>query len=581
MLPRSVLATPAMVCLVVLSDLWAPARVLAWTEAQVQSAHARVEVQASGEVKVHMRLAVHVQGGWLEGLDIAGLDPELTLDPAQQIVLVSADGQQFFPAVDASQPGTIGLAFRRRDAPRRGEYALELAYRAVLAPGAVQPLEGERSRYEWILPGWRSGLDDVRVEVIAPASAELDDELRVGETMITREREVLPDGRVLFRFVRAHLPRTVPFQVAFTLPNTLVPAELRAASVSTPLSPMSWTATPSRRMDPVFPVLCFFMALFGAAKLALHRRTALSLGVTPRGLLPLPPLVRAGAVVALSAASAWLYHLRTDAGLAALGVVVLFVLERAPQVERPPRLGAYAPAGPRERLWAGARAKLGRYGAERWLDASSVPGLLTLLGVVLALVAVDRVANASLPRQTPPGYATILHALVPFVCLMLSTTRAQLPATVAERLCDLVALARTFPVSVASVPTALQLVLHRDAQGRGQDARLRIVTAHRVTGLVRLDVAIADYLRLGRYVREPVVLVVTREESEAEARVALALGDLPFRSAPGGRRARTLPLHRLGVVVDAVATERATQVLRADGVRPPRRSVTERAATRA
>jgi hypothetical protein len=63
--------------------------------------------------------------------------------------------------------------------------------------------------------------------------------------------------------------------------------------------------------------------------------------------------------------------------------------------------------------------------------------------------------------------------------------------------------------------------------------------------------------------------------------VALALGDLPFRSAPGGRRARTLPLHRLGVVVDAVATERATQVLRADGVRPPRRSVTERAATRA
>ena len=164
---------------------------------------------------------------------------------------------------------------------------------------------------------------------------------------------------------------------------------------------------------------------------------------------------------------------------------------------------------------------------------------------------------------------------------MLSTTRAQLPATVAERLCDLVALARTFPLSVASVPTALQLVLHRDTQGRGQDARLRIVTGHRVAGLVRLDVAIADYRRMGRYVREPVVLVVTREESEAEARVATALGDLPFRSAPGGRRARTLPLHRLGVVVDAVATERQKLELRADSVRPPRRSVTERAAKRA
>ncbi len=579
MLRRPVLATPAIVCLLVLSGFEAPSRARAWTEAQVQSAQARVEIQPSGEVKVHMRLAVHVHGGWLEGLDVAGLDPELTLEPGQVIELVSSEGQHFFPTVDAGQPGTIGLTFRRRDAPRRGDYSLELAYRAVLAPGAVQALEGDRSRYEWILPGWRSGLDDVRVEVVAPASAELDEELRVGESMVTRERETLPDGRVLFRFVRAHLPRTVPFQVAFTLPNALVPPELRAASEVAPLSPMSWTASPNRRLDPVFAVLCFFLALIGVAKLALHRRTALALGVTPRGLLPLPAAVRAVAIVVLSCVSAWLYHLRTDLGLLGMSTVLLFVLERAPQPSSPPRLGAYAPAGPRERLWAGARARLGRYGVERWLDASTVPGLVTLLGVVLVLVAVDRMAP--LPRQTPPGYATILHALVPFVGLMLSTTRAQLPATVAEKLCDLVALARTFPLSVASVPTALQLVLHRDSAGRGQDARLRIVTGHRVTGLVRLDVAIADYRRMGRYVREPVVLVVTREDSDAEARVAMALADHPFRTAPGGRRARTLPLHRLGVVVDAVATERATVTLRADSVRPPRRTVTERAAKRA
>lgn len=581
MLRRSQLATSAIACLLVLLDLGAPASVRAWTEAQVQSAQARVEVQPSGEVKVHMRLAVHVHGGWLEGLDIAGLDPELVLEPGQEIVLVSSEGQRFLPAVDAAQPGTISLAFRRRDAPRRGDYSLELAYRAVLAPGAVQALEGERSRYEWVLPGWRSGLDDVRVELIGPPSAELDEELRVGESMVTRERETLPDGRVLFRFVRAHLPRTVPFQVAFTLPNALVPAELRTATVTAPISPMSWTASPNRRMDPVFGVLCFFMALVGVAKLALHRRTALSLGLTPRGLVPLPPLVRASAVVVLSAVSAWLYHLRTDLGLVAMSAVLVFVLERAPRVEQAPRLGAYTPAGPRERLWARARARLGRYGVERWLDASTVPGLLTLLGVVLVLVAVDRVANTSGTRQTPPGYTTILHALVPFVGLMLSTTRAQLPATVAERLCDLVGLARTFPTNVASVPTALQLVLHRDTQGRGQDARLRIVTGHRVAGLVRLDVAIADYRRMGRYVREPVVLVVTREESEAEARVATALEGHPFRSAPGGRRARTLPLHRLGVVVDAVATEPVIVSHRADGVRPPRRPVTERAAKRA
>ena len=71
MLRRPVLATPAIVCLLVLSGFEAPSRARAWTEAQVQSAQARVEIQPSGEVKVHMRLAVHVHGGWLEGLDVA------------------------------------------------------------------------------------------------------------------------------------------------------------------------------------------------------------------------------------------------------------------------------------------------------------------------------------------------------------------------------------------------------------------------------------------------------------------------------------------------------------------------------
>jgi hypothetical protein len=164
---------------------------------------------------------------------------------------------------------------------------------------------------------------------------------------------------------------------------------------------------------------------------------------------------------------------------------------------------------------------------------------------------------------------------------MLTTTRAQLPSSVAERVCALVSLARRFPATIATVPAGLQLVLHRDAQGRGQDARLRIVTDHRVKGLVRLDVAMADYRRLGRFVREPVLLVVTREGSEAEDRVAVALKSAPFRTAPGGRRARTLPLARMGVVVDAVCSLGASAQPSVGVTKPPPRGATECAATRA
>lgn len=559
MLRHSLLARALLVPLA-LSASWAAAPARAWTEAQVQSAHAHVEVSPSGTLEARLQLAVHVHGGWLEGLDIAGLDPELTLLPGEDIVLLESGGQRFRPTVDAAQPGTIALSFRRRDAPRRGDYALAVAYRAELAESAVQAIDGERTRYEWILPGWRSGLDDVRVELIAPAGAEPDEEARVGDSMVTREVDTLPDGRVRLRYVRAHLPRTVPFRVAFTLPNAAVPPSRRAPAVGLPLEPTAWATVRERALDPTFALLSAFFACVALAKLLLHRRTARGLGLLPVGLVPLPPFARAAAVVFFAALAPFLYVLRTDLGVLCLLPVVLLVLERAPRVGRAPGLGAYAPVGPRERLWAAARARIERFGPARWLDASTLPGLGSLLGMVLALVAVDRFVVADAPRYVPPGYATVLHALVPLAALMLTNTRAQLPSSVAERVCALVALARRFPAQLGNVPAALQLVLHRDAAGHGQDARLRLVTEHRARGLVRLDVAIADCRRMGRYVREPVLLVVTREDSDAELRLASALPAVPFRSAPGGRRARTLPLSRVAAVIDTLCLAPAPSV---------------------
>ena len=59
---------------------WTSSPARAWTTAQIESAHARVEVDAEAVAEVTVLLQLQVRGGWLEGLELAGFDPDLQLN---------------------------------------------------------------------------------------------------------------------------------------------------------------------------------------------------------------------------------------------------------------------------------------------------------------------------------------------------------------------------------------------------------------------------------------------------------------------------------------------------------------------
>ena len=52
------------------------AGLVAWTEAAVRSVQAEIDLSPDATAEVSLRARVRVHGGWLEGLEIAGLDPE-------------------------------------------------------------------------------------------------------------------------------------------------------------------------------------------------------------------------------------------------------------------------------------------------------------------------------------------------------------------------------------------------------------------------------------------------------------------------------------------------------------------------
>src|SRR5688500_8249262 len=94
-----------------------PAR--AWTEANVTRASAVVRIAADATAHVQLSCTVQIHGGWLEGLEIADLDPDLVLDPEHPPWVRDAAGAELSPRIAVAPGGRVQIVFRRRDAPRR------------------------------------------------------------------------------------------------------------------------------------------------------------------------------------------------------------------------------------------------------------------------------------------------------------------------------------------------------------------------------------------------------------------------------------------------------------------------------
>lgn len=463
----------------------------AWTETDVQTARAEVDIGSDGRAQVVLELEVRVRRGWLEGLEVAGLDPDLQLDPERPAWWLQVDEAEdgappasFEPELKVRNDGRVYFDFPRRKAPRRGTYRAGFAYETRLQP---EPLAGDRIRLGWTLPPWRSGLDDVTVVVRAPAGARpaIEPPDEPSAVRATRSEE---GGRTTIQFRRAHLPRTVAWTVGVTVPSEAVDLALRPEPSAAPPLPTSSAPPPPGTGGPLPWLFAAALALLVAAKLWLYGRACRETRVRPRPLIPLPTWLRVAlsATAALVAAATWT-HLPA-AALALVGTVPLLTFERLPRAPAPPRLGVLRRVRRQDLRLAHRRTW-----RHRWL-----------------------------------AFATGARLL---------------PTPAAVRLRRLERLARELRFELdCAVPMALELAVHEDQAGQWQDARLSCVLPRPPSGLLRLHVSVADRPEAGRLTCEPVLVVVTRKATMADALLD-GLPDWDERiEAPGGRVARVARL---------------------------------------
>ncbi len=527
---------------ILLFALFASAPAHAWTDAAVRSVHARVELERDASAYVTLTATVRVHGGWLEGVELAGLDPDLVLDETAPPYALDEEGQRYEPRAEVLSGGRVQLAFGRRGAPRRGTVTVTIAYRTSLAHRATEPVDGEdRVRVRWTLPGWRSGLDGVQIEVLAPRGTRMGprDESDTGASLETEVDDV-PEGTLL-RWRRAHLPRTLAWVVAADVPSDALDPSLRAAaSAPVPVAPVS-TATPRVPLDlsSFWLGLAALVALLACAKMIVVARQARRSRARARPLLLASSYVRAPIALALCACAP------PCAGepLLALGLLAAAAMSAAYRTavhEEASALGAWRAA---DAAWirAASRARWAR-----WIGPSSLLDATTPLGA--AHLALWMIA----PWLSPLPFEIAVCVCVLPLPILATGTRLAFPTGPTDALARLLGHARRMRALPEGV--GLRPVLHVSARGEVQDARLRTILDRRPRGLLRLDLVIVEAQHAGGYERDVRLLILTREGSAAERAAAERLSDLRASTSPGGRRvARVAQLGELARIVAALA----------------------------
>ena len=300
-------------------------RAHAWTDATVRTGSAEITLQEEGAASVTLRARIRVNGGWLEGFDIEGLDRDAVFDPAIPPVFRDETGitrpMEFTPRSD----GRVQLRFRRASAPRRGEYEIELHYRTHLS-GLVQEADDGSLDVAWVFPAWRFGLDDVEVVWIAPAGTQPFDRDSEASPIEVVTSSSSAGSRILYR--RPHLPRTSDWTTHVHIPAGVwayVPAPISESSAeedvegdapATSASP-SHASTEASTVPQSTPTPAWHASLLlGLIALGtwlkvrgLRARARLAPEVQLRALLPFNPWIRnalLAATLGIAIASLWL-----------------------------------------------------------------------------------------------------------------------------------------------------------------------------------------------------------------------------------------------------------------------------------
>jgi hypothetical protein len=297
-----------------LCTLTAPAQVHAWTEAQVTSASARLDVTEAQRARVDLEVGVRVSGGWLSRFELLDLDDDLEPSRETPALFVGADGRTYAPTTTVPKPGSVEFVFAdRHDAPRVGEYSLRFTYTSrSWWQRAEQSARSWRQHTEqsadaivpgqlasWSLPRWPVRLGNVYIRVLAPNGtrpAYPDDRDPSGDEVSVRELS----GTVELSFRRVELPRTQSFAVSFELPaqakswHALAPNNARLPNRSALLLGLAlglaWLAKRSwsRALCREQGLIALPLIAIGSARVRSYAGFVLCLGAVPAfGELPL------------------------------------------------------------------------------------------------------------------------------------------------------------------------------------------------------------------------------------------------------------------------------------------------------
>jgi hypothetical protein len=541
-----------------LASLLAPSSALAGTDARVRSARATLAIDEHAHAHVTLDVTVRVDGGWLEGFELDGLDPDLVLDPSDPVTLVRAPSvdegspitqveDEFSPRVEVHDGGRIALALTRRRAPRRGDYVVHVAYDTVLA-GRATSASADGVTIRWTFPAWRYGLDSVAVDIVAPAGARalaLEDQ----EIDAVQADEA---GGTRITLTRAHLARTREWPIEILVPLAAVDASL--AVVPDETAPSALVSSPVRARPWNGAIALLVAALLVAIRVARSSaRTQVERSVE-HPLVPLSSAWRARLIVLVGLALAAVDTLDVPLLLApfALAVLALAVSRRPPSV-LPPKLGSFRHATP-SLLRAARRASLVRaVGADAWLDATTLPGLLAISALACVVFVV-------VPREAL-GAGLLALALV--VHAFLVDARASRPEPALVTLDRLVRLAARTRVSLDGPAIVLLPVVHLGVGGEAHEARLRVVGSLD-TDVLRTDVVV---VRRGLFRTEHGLLVVARRGGAADQ----ALAQLPTvrEIAAGSERiARCIPIRDMRIDEAFAVLARALTPVAAEASKP-------------
>ena len=493
-----------------------PSSTSAWTRARVHSARADVQVEPDASLRVRLLLDLRVDAGWLRELELAGLEPDIELDPRRRPYLRSEENEIYRPSAEVLENGRIRLQFERKGSPRRGEYRVIVHYRTAGAPKVLEEEGSSHVRVHWAFPAWETGLHNVSASLTAPKGSSVPGELL--DPPPGTEVEIT-EGRTstTVRWRRVHLPRMTVWPLAIDVPQTATPPpEEEPAPVVPGLRPL----TAPERPFPLYLVLLAMLVLGKRLVVASERDTK------PL-LLPGSWMLTLAATCALVAAGRW-------TGVYSPLLCFPLVCLCLSRTKAPPWRWfdqTWVPAHPSELRRPEPRAS-------DLLDATTCLGLFALIGTLVVML-----------EHGEPSAA--LFALPVF----LTGTRWQKAPKSSEVFRRL----STFISELGLDPSEPSMAFAWERSTWG-GSRLRLSLGGERSGVLSLSLIVASQPRRAIVERRVMLLVETRAQSDADDVLRRFRPDLRAERGPSGRIARVFEWN--GETLDLLHTLSAKPVHR-------------------